>query len=234
MVREPLYVSLCDTCLPRIILDDVTNKNVSVERRHLSVPHVTHGDAPPRILKNPFQALYALSLRPHHRRPVRHHCEDNPIFRPQPHGLADLCWNGDLSLAGNCCFRHLLVSPYLTRNCKELGGLAQGPLLGNCRHSRSPRALRSAQPCSSSVERGNADAAGGACGGVVTLIQRFGSALNLNVHLHMLVLDGVYANENGKLRFHALPAPSVGMMTHLLDVIVLRVRRWSLDRAATW
>jgi len=24
----------------------------------------------------------------------------------------------------------------------------------------------------------------------VTLIQRFGSALNLNVHLHMLVLDG--------------------------------------------
>ena len=28
--------------------------------------------------------------------------------------------------------------------------------------------------------------------GAVTLIQRFGSALNLNVHLHMLVLDGVY------------------------------------------
>ena len=27
-------------------------------------------------------------------------------------------------------------------------------------------------------------------GGVITLIQRFGSALNLNVHLHMLVLDG--------------------------------------------
>jgi hypothetical protein len=26
----------------------------------------------------------------------------------------------------------------------------------------------------------------------VTLIQRFGSALNANVHLHMLVLDGVY------------------------------------------
>lgn len=28
--------------------------------------------------------------------------------------------------------------------------------------------------------------------GAVTLIQRFGSALNLNVHLHMLWLDGVY------------------------------------------
>ena len=29
-------------------------------------------------------------------------------------------------------------------------------------------------------------------GGVVTLIQRFGSAANLNIHLHCLVLDGVY------------------------------------------
>ena len=30
--------------------------------------------------------------------------------------------------------------------------------------------------------------------GAVTLIQRFGSAANLNVHLHALVLDGVYGN----------------------------------------
>ena len=29
--------------------------------------------------------------------------------------------------------------------------------------------------------------------GAVTLIQRFGSALNLNVHFHILFLDGVYA-----------------------------------------
>jgi hypothetical protein len=28
--------------------------------------------------------------------------------------------------------------------------------------------------------------------GAVTLIQRFGSALNLNLHFHMLFLDGVY------------------------------------------
>ncbi len=31
-----------------------------------------------------------------------------------------------------------------------------------------------------------------ACTGAVTLIQRFGSALNLNIHFHMLFLDGVY------------------------------------------
>jgi hypothetical protein len=37
--------------------------------------------------------------------------------------------------------------------------------------------------------------------GAVTLIQRFGSALNLNVHFHMLVLDGVYRREGeGGLR----------------------------------
>lgn len=29
-------------------------------------------------------------------------------------------------------------------------------------------------------------------GGAVTLIQRFGSAANLNIHLHCSVLDGVY------------------------------------------
>lgn len=28
--------------------------------------------------------------------------------------------------------------------------------------------------------------------GAVTLIQRFGSALNLNIHFHLLVLDGAY------------------------------------------
>jgi ribosomal protein S27E len=65
----------------------------------------------------------------------------------------------------------------------------------------------------------------GACGGIVTLIQRFGSSLNLNVHLHMLVLDGVYANDNGKLHFQPLPAPAPATMTQLLDVIVLRVLR---------
>jgi hypothetical protein len=41
--------------------------------------------------------------------------------------------------------------------------------------------------------------------GAVTLIQRFGSALNLNIHFHMLYLDGVYAEDNyGKTRFEKI------------------------------
>jgi hypothetical protein len=35
----------------------------------------------------------------------------------------------------------------------------------------------------------------------VTLNQRFGSTLNLNVHFHMLFLDCLYVIEVGRLRF---------------------------------
>ncbi len=75
------------------------------------------------------------------------------------------------------------------------------------------------------IRRAGKTRKGGACGGIVTLIQRFGGSLNLNVHLHMLVLDGVYANDHGKLRFQPSPAPAPAMMTQLLDTIVLRVLR---------
>ena len=45
--------------------------------------------------------------------------------------------------------------------------------------------------------------------GSVTLIQRFGSALNLNLQFHLLFLDGVYAEDaDGKQRFHRVKAPS--------------------------
>ena len=40
------------------------------------------------------------------------------------------------------------------------------------------------------TRRAGLTAGSGARTGVVTLIQRFGSALNLNIHLHMLILDG--------------------------------------------
>ena len=40
--------------------------------------------------------------------------------------------------------------------------------------------------------------------GAVMFVQRFDSALRLNVHAHTLVLDGGYVWQNGKLVFHAL------------------------------
>ena len=46
-------------------------------------------------------------------------------------------------------------------------------------------------------------------GGAVTFVQRFGDALNLNVHFHILALDGVCAeDDDGFLRFHEAGSPS--------------------------
>ena len=51
-------------------------------------------------------------------------------------------------------------------------------------------------------DRGLSDVRGGA----VAIVQRFGGGLNLNVHIHALVLDGVFARgDDGRLRFHAAP-----------------------------
>src|SRR5438093_11942715 len=45
--------------------------------------------------------------------------------------------------------------------------------------------------------------------GTVTVVQRFGSGLELNVHFHALGLDGVFApGADGTLRFHRLPPPA--------------------------
>ena len=43
--------------------------------------------------------------------------------------------------------------------------------------------------------------------GAITLIQRFGSAANLNIHLHCLVLDGVYRTTEGVPVFHRRARP---------------------------
>ena len=68
--------------------------------------------------------------------------------------------------------------------------------------------------------------------GAVTLIQRFGSALNLNIHFHMLFLDGVYSNGAKGLpfRFRQVKAPSGIELTQLTHTIATRVGGY-LDRS---
>ena len=64
---------------------------------------------------------------------------------------------------------------------------------------------------------------GGECG-AVTFVQRFGGSLNLNVHMHVVVLDGVFVRDAGHgVVFHAAPPPTLVD----LEAIVRRVR----DRA---
>ena len=63
--------------------------------------------------------------------------------------------------------------------------------------------------------------------GAVTLIQRFGGALNLNVHFHMLFLDGVYTEDaSGKMRFHRVKAPRQEELLHLVHTLSHRVARF--------
>ena len=67
--------------------------------------------------------------------------------------------------------------------------------------------------------------------GTVTVIQRFGGALNLNVHFHTLALDGVFVREpDGSLRFVAAKAPTDEEVELLLGVIRTRVLRLLVRR----
>ncbi|MFQ5764582.1 MAG: transposase, partial [Rhodospirillales bacterium] len=62
--------------------------------------------------------------------------------------------------------------------------------------------------------------------GAVTFIQRFGDALNLNVHFHALVLDGIYeGHPDQELRFHPLPPPDRAEMEHILRGVARRLAR---------
>jgi hypothetical protein len=63
--------------------------------------------------------------------------------------------------------------------------------------------------------------------GAVTLIQRFGSALNLNIHFHMLFLDGVYVDDAGSsARFRWVKAPTSAELTQLTHTIAHRLARY--------
>ena len=49
--------------------------------------------------------------------------------------------------------------------------------------------------------------------------------LNLDVHLHVLALDGAYTFEHGKAHFHRAPAPRPVELEALLSTLITRVTR---------
>jgi len=66
----------------------------------------------------------------------------------------------------------------------------------------------------------------GGVGGAVTAIQRCGSALNINVHFHSLVVQGVFVQHaDGTRRFVPAPAPTDLEVTRLLGAIRRRIVR---------
>ena len=65
----------------------------------------------------------------------------------------------------------------------------------------------------------------GADSDAVTLIPRFGSAANLNVHLHCLVLDGVYRHTDGEPVFVEVPPPTDEALQAVLHEIITRTMK---------
>ncbi len=69
----------------------------------------------------------------------------------------------------------------------------------------------------------------------MTFIQRFGSALNLNLHFHTLALDGAYTytvGKSGAPRFFLLPPPSNDEVARVLAGTARRIHRLLEARAA--
>lgn len=74
----------------------------------------------------------------------------------------------------------------------------------------------------------------------MTLVQRFGSALNLNVHFHLLFMDGVYVNDDVntlEFRHVAGPGRAGGLKVLSVDTCCNDFRSWgwasSVD-VCTW
>jgi hypothetical protein len=61
----------------------------------------------------------------------------------------------------------------------------------------------------------------GGRGGGVAVIHRFHGSADLNVHVHALIFDGVFARTTaGPLRFHAAPPPSATDVAEIPATIV--------------
>jgi hypothetical protein len=70
------------------------------------------------------------------------------------------------------------------------------------------------------------DGAGDGRSGAVVVVQRFGGALNLNVHVHALVLDGVFAQGRADAPvFHAAPPLTPLDVEEVLVTVEARLRR---------
>jgi hypothetical protein len=60
--------------------------------------------------------------------------------------------------------------------------------------------------------------------------------LNLNIHLHPLVLDGVFTNHDRAVRFHAVPPltrEEVGQVVALIALLLLPRRSCPLPSSAS-
>jgi hypothetical protein len=68
--------------------------------------------------------------------------------------------------------------------------------------------------------------------GAITFVQRFGGLVNLNVHFHVLVADGVFTEAGDGLAFALLPAPTGADLLAILDRVIRQISRRLAREAA--
>lgn len=61
-------------------------------------------------------------------------------------------------------------------------------------------------------------------GGAVTIVQRFGGALNTNIHFHTLAMDGVFAKDGDTVRFHPSESLDAADVDEILATITAYLR----------
>ena len=69
--------------------------------------------------------------------------------------------------------------------------------------------------------------------GSIAFTQRWGSALNLNHHLHLICIDGVYTRYGGVAHFRNLDEVTDDEVASLIESIATRVRG-QLTRVSVW
>jgi len=76
-----------------------------------------------------------------------------------------------------------------------------------------------------------AERSGGGRTGTVTAIQRFGSGLALNVHFHILAIDGCFERQDdGTVAWRAAPSPTTDEIERVVERIAVRVETWLASR----
>jgi Transposase zinc-binding domain/Putative transposase len=65
--------------------------------------------------------------------------------------------------------------------------------------------------------------------GAIVFVQRFGSSLNLHVHYHLVVPDGVFIRAGQHARFVPLEPPLLAQLEEIVQRVAQRALRW-LDR----
>jgi len=67
--------------------------------------------------------------------------------------------------------------------------------------------------------------------GAVSFVQRFDSALRLNLHIHSILIDGVYAaDDDDRPQFQVLPAPDDAEIVRLTETLAARIRAFLRQR----